>query len=1274
MATFNKILLQLQQIDKTKDPEQRQQQIQALKHDVDVSENLKNKETVQRLIENILSQPKESSEQPIQLPEELGELRNIFEAYLKSLGPEKGKPILNTYATLLSYAKLAWEFESHNGIPEEHALKLSILFGNHEQALAYLAAFAKRNPAQQTVHDGCLFSVPESIRNIYTWRRMTTADNYSAMFKSDFKRFLIFSTELEAYINAQKGKNKEINEQLKQEITQKKGAFSDFNGDLKDPQLLKKAKEHLNNKIAALNKTCHNYETNQPKGAREKIGSYGYQKALEERAALRVKRSEFYAAESFKQFNLEMLQDIYIAYDLQNPNGLLSYFRKNNIPPAKYQQFLTLDRNQAGIHIPDISIEGQSLGLPGYYLKKINVQNEAEAARAACLGKLTNSCQSLSGEAGEPCAIHGLTDPKGGFYIVCKGDPQDPDALHHPILAQSWAWVNQEHQTLVLDSVEYPNAPNPQERQANLQIVKRFYEALATKLAQEATIQRVMIGTSGKTPEDFGYNFDGMVPLAMNPESPEGYTGYRDSKKQRIFALHGFPLVNIMACVDKSPAPEQERAVKQYFGALKTLQNNVPLKQWLCWYVNQDSNTSKLERLNTFTKKYIPEDLEPQFNNIITAIRYIQAECQKGIDKIDFQKLQKWANQGYSINFTNDDDQTVLMRAVVEGNRDVVAQLLKYPGIDINKKDRDGYSAIHYAVITGNTNIDALKLLLSHPNLNLNEANNENQTPLMQAVTDHYEEAVQLLLQDSRTNVNQWNSRSGPFLNQVLKEKNLAIILMTLDCPRVNLEERQAYDEQEAWGNAILYAIKTDHSEIINHVLSRNVNFLHPDKEKYWRLILREAMSKNKFDSIKLILDKLKANPPASDTSLTTEKLYQILIDDIIVLGNASALEAILKLDILHIDRKQSVALLNAAMRNCPKNLELFEILAQYSPKALSPEAPENWGFMRHCSPEVLALLINKNILSVNQIISDETKISSSIFKADSPKPIIFEMVASAYLDRDEERAKLELFLQHPDLNLNVQNSRENTPLVEAINSNLNSEIISAILRHPNCDLNAHNQGELALVQALRFGKVEAIKALQPYANKLGNLSDICAKYPNAFFFHFLIRAIDEKETPFLEAVLNWPNLDVNPIENVRHHTPLTYAIEKNATQHIDLLLNHRTIDINKPNGLGITPLEMAIRNGNVPLVTQLLRNPKIILDIPLRPQEEQSSKTLLESVREFAATERNIALDEALAMRAPSLQPNKLLKFSQDNSSSSPAADPDPKNPPSTPKKGSSS
>ena len=76
------------------------------------------------------------------------------------------------YAALLPLTKLIHLFEN-NGTAEEHAFKLTVLFGDKEKALNYIENFGKENPRSQTIHDALLFSLPPFEGcNYPAWRKM----------------------------------------------------------------------------------------------------------------------------------------------------------------------------------------------------------------------------------------------------------------------------------------------------------------------------------------------------------------------------------------------------------------------------------------------------------------------------------------------------------------------------------------------------------------------------------------------------------------------------------------------------------------------------------------------------------------------------------------------------------------------------------------------------------------------------------------------------------------------------------------------------------------------------------------------------------------------------------------------------------------------------------------------------------------------------------------------------------------------------------------------
>lgn len=117
-------------------------------------------------------------------------------------------------------------------------------------------------------------------------------------------------------------------------------------------------------------------------------------------------------------------------------------FKDYGLRQSEYNLYLTLDPQNDDNYLPNITITGRDIHLPNaehykYYLKKL----DAHDPRAACLGKITNCCQSLDlddNEVGTLLTTCGIENPRGGFYVICKMKRATPDAAD-PIVSQTLA-------------------------------------------------------------------------------------------------------------------------------------------------------------------------------------------------------------------------------------------------------------------------------------------------------------------------------------------------------------------------------------------------------------------------------------------------------------------------------------------------------------------------------------------------------------------------------------------------------------------------------------------------------------------------------------------------------------------------------------------------------------------------------------------------------------------------------------------------------------------
>lgn len=96
--------------------------------------------------------------------------------------------------------------------------------------------------------------------------------------------------------------------------------------------------------------------------------------------------------------------------------------------------------------------------------------------------------------------------------------------------------------------------------------------------------------------------------------------------------------------------------------------------------------------------------------------------------------LKMSEDKSNDINKLNKAGNTVLLVAVKSGQTDVVRELLAYPTINVNLKDKNGDSALHIAV----NNLSCLKLLLLDPRVDHSLRDRHCNTAFMSAVANAY--------------------------------------------------------------------------------------------------------------------------------------------------------------------------------------------------------------------------------------------------------------------------------------------------------------------------------------------------------------------------------------------------------------------------------------------------------------------------------------------------------------------------------------------------------
>ena len=383
---------------------------------------------------------------------------NIYKQFIDS----------NEFKKILIYCKKAYEFEN-NGDAIEHALKFSILFKNFKCFLETITIYynsnhksGSKNSKHSYVHDACLFDYPDRVPNKFEkWQSLLSENNnfLNINIRNIFKNantleslFENLEYSITPSINELDEKNDsqivKYNKYFREsnEIIKKFNSNSELKGKDKN-NLLQMLLKKTRGIIRLLKREFPDDDRNEALGKIEKLKNEILVLNLYEHKKQKI---DIYKLnlEEFK--NIVQGLNIEYKYKFKKELKILSEYGLDEESIAKYE---ALDKSKAGTLIPEIPEEFNELLPSGYYMRKLNVQeSQIDAAVAAILGKLTNCCQNLGG-AGESCTVHGLTDSRSGFYILCKGNKSDKD-FYKKIIAQSWVWLGK-NDILVLDSIEH---------------------------------------------------------------------------------------------------------------------------------------------------------------------------------------------------------------------------------------------------------------------------------------------------------------------------------------------------------------------------------------------------------------------------------------------------------------------------------------------------------------------------------------------------------------------------------------------------------------------------------------------------------------------------------------------------------------------------------------------------------------------------------------------------------------------------------------------------
>ena len=171
---------------------------------------------------------------------------------------------------------------------------------------------------------------------------------------------------------------------------------------------------------------------------------------------------------------------------------------------------------------------------------------------------------------------------------------------------------------------------------------------------------------------------------------------------------------------------------------------------------------------------------------------------------------------------------------------------------------------------------------------------------------------------------------------------------------------------------------------------------------------------------------------------------------------------------------------------------------------------------------------------------------------------------------------------KHPNMNINLRDKNDITPLLFAVYNNNDIEIVKILLNHPKIDVNLQdNLGNTALLEAVYKKRKEIVKLLLEHPK-----IDVNVQNDNDKDTALLI-AVDDNNMEMVELLLRHPKINVN-LQDKDKNTALIIATYRNNIEVVKLLLKHPKINVNLKGKNNETALATASGN-NIKKIVELL-------------------------------------------------------------------------------------
>lgn len=592
-----------------------------------------------------------------------------------------------------------------------------------------------------------------------------------------------------------------------------------------------------------------------------------------------------------------------------------------------------------------------------------------------------------------------------------------------------------------------------------------------------------------------------------------------------------------------------------------------------------------------------------------------------------FNLLINELDENPDLSYTDSQERTLLHAACYGENYEIIKTLLTKFNFDPNIDDRSNKRAIHICCKKGNFDLVDLIINRSSIPVDLNVRYN-SKTPLEIACENGNYEIVQLLLRQNGIQVNATNANEVPPLLLASKNWNPKIIKLLLSevndvnvdaldyngktvlhyvceknevelCEKILSISSQSINKRSNDLNTpIQLAINRRNLEIVKilmkYISSDQINFKFNDDNT----LLSTACLNNDVETVKYLLEKeeIEVNEPNKSGSTP---LFIVATN-----GNQPICRLLLSNKNIDIEKttNQKTPLYQACRCGNTRIAELLvEKGATVNCLTKSGKTPLHaacqYGYYK-----IVSILLNVPNIEVN-LLTSTTGQTFKTFKS----PLHYACMGKARNqakkstrgDFSSQKACVEFLIHHPQIDINLQTSNNETALQIAMDDN-NFEIMKVLLQHPQIDPNVTiSQNKTSLHLACENSQKDIIQMLLSNPATNVNCIDTNGQTPISI-------AVDHSRIDIINLLMNRPDLKVS-LRSQRN--PIKSAIDKSNQEIFSLLIHHPSFDINQIDKRSMTPLGYAINSQNSDFIYQLLLVPGIDVNLKVLSANDDRRK-----------------------------------------------------------------